>query len=90
MVVAVLAVVAVFVGVAVVMYVMSGDVGCTSRGGSFRRLLLIIPLQSVKIVIVAWQVLAQVRPKRRVLTGGFNTQEHACVAVASVPWDQAV
>lgn len=55
-----LVVVAVFVGVAVVAYTLSGEVGCARRGGPFVRVLRNIPLQSVKIVIVAWQILTQV------------------------------
>eukprot|EP00752_Nemacystus_decipiens_P012585 g11145.t1 len=59
MVVVVLAVAAVLVGMAAVVYVMSGEVGCMGRGGAFERLFRNIPLQSVKIVIVAWQILTQ-------------------------------
>eukprot|EP00752_Nemacystus_decipiens_P012586 g11146.t1 len=58
-VVVVLAVAAVFLGVAFVTYVMSGEVGRMGRRGSFGRLVRSIPLQSLKIIIVAWQILTQ-------------------------------
>ncbi|CAN0155578.1 unnamed protein product [Ectocarpus sp. 4 AP-2014] len=58
-VVAVLIVVNVFVGVSVVVYVMSGEAGYMGRGGLLGRLLRGIPLQSLKIVVVAWQILTQ-------------------------------
>lgn len=54
-----LAVVALVVAVAVVVYVMSGKAGA-GRGGMVDRVGRYIPLQSVKIVIVAWQILTQV------------------------------
>lgn len=55
-----LALAALCVAVAVVSYVMSGEHG--SRGkGLAGRVARFIPLQSVKIVIVAWQILTQVR-----------------------------
>eukprot|EP00903_Cladosiphon_okamuranus_P021507 g19772.t1 len=57
--VVVVAVVAVIVGVAVVVYVMPGGVLCTGRGGSLGRLFRNIPLQSVKIIIVTWQIISQ-------------------------------
>ncbi|CAM9262049.1 unnamed protein product, partial [Hapterophycus canaliculatus] len=58
--VTILGAVALCVGVAVVSYVTSGEVAA-SRGGPLRSLLRNIPLQSVKIVIAAWQILTQVR-----------------------------
>ena len=62
MLVAVTAVISACVGVGVVMYMMSGEVrNRAQERGPFRRLLQSIPLQSVKIVIVAWQILTQVR-----------------------------
>ena len=64
-VVAVLALVALSVCIAVVMYVMSGEAGCTGRRGPLGRLFRNIPLQSVKIVIVAWQIITQVRLRSR-------------------------
>ena len=56
---AVLAVVALLVAAAVVSYVTSGEretkeLGIVERAGRY------IPLQSLKIVIVAWQILTQV------------------------------
>ncbi|CAM9289996.1 unnamed protein product, partial [Hapterophycus canaliculatus] len=50
--------VAVYVGIAVVSYVMSGDVE-SRTGGPAGRLLRNVPLQSVKIIIAAWQILTQ-------------------------------
>lgn len=56
----VLGVAALFVAVVVVSYVVSGEVG--DKGHRFAvHLKRHIPLQSVKIVIVAWQILTQVR-----------------------------
>lgn len=65
MVAAFLGVAAIFVAVVVVLYVVSGEVG--DKGDRFvARLKRYIPLQSVKIVIVAWQILTQVRTKRSI------------------------
>lgn len=59
--VAVAAVMATLGGVALVLYMISGEVRHGERErGAFRRLFQNIPLQSVKIVIVAWQILTQV------------------------------
>ncbi|CAM9191106.1 unnamed protein product [Ectocarpus sp. 13 AM-2016] len=55
---AVLAVVALCVAIAVGSYAMSGKVGDV-RSGVVARLGRYVPLQSVKIVIVAWQILTQ-------------------------------
>lgn len=52
--------VALLVAVAVVSYLVSGNVGGTRRG-ILKRVARFIPLQSVKIVVVAWQILTQVR-----------------------------
>lgn len=52
--------VALLVAVAVVSYVVSDKVGEGSRG-TVERLGRYIPLQSVKIVVVSWQILTQVR-----------------------------
>ncbi|CAM9207691.1 unnamed protein product [Laminaria digitata] len=54
----VLAVAVLIVAVAVVSYVISGKVGVGKRG-MVARLGRFIPLQSLKIVIVAWQILKQ-------------------------------
>lgn len=54
-----MAVLAVFVAVVVIMYVMSGEAG-ERRIYVFERLGWYVPLQSVKIVIVSWQILTQV------------------------------
>eukprot|EP00752_Nemacystus_decipiens_P002518 g2363.t1 len=59
LVVAVVVVVAVAVVMAVITYVVSGEVGCMAHGGSLGRLFRKIPLQSVKIVVVVWQILTQ-------------------------------
>lgn len=64
---AVLGVAALCAAVAVVSYVMSGKAG--GRGqGVVERVGRYIPIQSVKIVIVAWQILTQVR-RREVQVG---------------------
>lgn len=51
---------AILATVAVVSYVMSGERGGDGRG-LVERVARYIPLQSVKIVIVSWQILTQVR-----------------------------
>lgn len=55
-----LVIAALFVAVAVVSYVMSGERGGGGRG-LVERVARYIPLQPVKIVIVSWQILTQVR-----------------------------
>lgn len=60
---AVIAVAALFVAVAVVSYVTSGERGAKGQG-MVERVVRYIPLQSLKIVIVAWQILTQVRTIR--------------------------
>lgn len=58
-----LAAAALSVAVVVVLYVVSGEVG--DKGHKVvGRLKRYVPLQSLKIVIVAWQILTQVRAKR--------------------------
>lgn len=56
----VLAVVVLLVAAAAVSYLMSGEAGVSRERGVIERLTQYIPLQSVKIVIVAWQILTQV------------------------------
>lgn len=56
---AVLAVAALAVAAAVVVYVMSGKVR-RGRRGTLEHLGRFVPLHSVKIVIVAWQIVTQV------------------------------
>lgn len=46
--------------VAVISYLMSGQ-GSNEKPGLIQRMARYIPLQSVKIIIVAWQILTQVR-----------------------------
>lgn len=58
--VAVVFLVALVLAVAVVSYVLSGESG-GRMSGVVARVTQFIPLQSVKIVIVAWQILTQVR-----------------------------
>jgi len=59
--VALVAVMAMVAGGVLVWYMMSGDVRDRERErGPFGRLFETIPLQSVKVVIVAWQILTQV------------------------------
>eukprot|EP00903_Cladosiphon_okamuranus_P018661 g17175.t2 len=55
---AVLAVVVLLVAVAVAVYVMSGNTGVGSKG-MIERLGRYIPLQSMKVIIVVWQILTQ-------------------------------
>lgn len=60
---AVLGVVALLGAVVMVSYILSGEVA--GRGtGIVARLTRFVPLQSVKIVVVAWQILTQVRASR--------------------------
>ena len=56
----VLAVVVPFIVVAVVLHLVSGNTDATEQGmvGRWQR---VVPLQSIKIIIVAWQILTQVR-----------------------------
>lgn len=56
---AILAVAALVIAAAVVVYAMSGKVE-VGRRGIIERLGRYIPLQSVKIVIVSWQIVTQV------------------------------
>lgn len=51
---------AILATVAVVSYVISGESGESGRG-LVERVTKYIPLQSVKIAIVSWQILTQVR-----------------------------
>eukprot|EP00903_Cladosiphon_okamuranus_P016020 g14792.t1 len=55
---AILLLAALFVAVAVVLYLVSVDVGGRGRG-TIKRMAGYIPLQSVKIVVVAWQILTK-------------------------------
>ncbi|CAM9468153.1 unnamed protein product [Ectocarpus sp. 6 AP-2014] len=55
----VLALLILFLAVAVVSYVTSGEVGMGRKGGIVERVTRYIPLQSLKIVIVSWQILTQ-------------------------------
>eukprot|EP00903_Cladosiphon_okamuranus_P006392 g6257.t1 len=57
--IAAFSVMTVVVGAAAILYVTSVEVGCRRRRGSIGRLFRNIPLQSVKIVIVVWQILTQ-------------------------------
>lgn len=56
----VLAVVVPFIVVAVVLYLVSGNTDATGQG-MVGRLQRVVPLQSIKIIIVAWQILTQVK-----------------------------
>ncbi len=56
---AVLAVLALVAAAGVISYVMAGETGMAGRG-VVERLRRYIPLQSVKIIVVAWQILTQV------------------------------
>ncbi|CAM9152222.1 unnamed protein product [Ectocarpus fasciculatus] len=55
----VLALLIFFLAVAVVSYVTSGEVDMGSKGGIVERVARYIPLQSLKVVIVSWQILTQ-------------------------------
>ena len=67
----VVAVVALFVVIAVVSYATTGEGNGKGRG-LVERVARYIPLQSVKIVIVAWQILTQVRFARTFETASLN------------------
>lgn len=56
----VLAVLGFCVVIAVVSYATSGEAGMDTGHGVIERVARFIPLQSIKIVIVAWQILTQV------------------------------
>ena len=62
---AALTVAALLVAVAVVSYVTFGERG--AKSGRVERAVRYIPLQSLKIVIVAWQILTQVGTIRLLL-----------------------
>lgn len=64
-----LLVVIVFGAVAVASYVVL-DEGADKRKGLVERVARFIPLQSLKIVIVSWQILTQVRAVARAETAG--------------------
>ena len=75
---AILSIAALFAAVCVVWYLISGEAGLSAGQGVIGFLTRYIPLQSVKIVIVAWQILTQVS----------RTYEHIFRAYARVnfPW----
>lgn len=56
----VLAVVVPFIVIAVVLHLVSGSTDTTEQG-MLGRLQRVVPLQSIKIIIVAWQILTQVK-----------------------------
>ena len=47
-------------GIAIVLYLISGETAGSGRG-IVHRMAHLIPLQSLKIIIVAWQIVTQVR-----------------------------
>ncbi|CAN0042723.1 unnamed protein product [Ectocarpus fasciculatus] len=55
----IVAILALFAGLAVISYVMSGDADVGAERGFVERVARHIPLQAVKIVIVSWQILTQ-------------------------------
>lgn len=69
---AALAVVGLGLLVAVVSYVTSGERNGKGRG-IVERVGRYIPLQSVKIIVVAWQIMTQVR--MRIRSVGFRDQD---------------
>lgn len=60
MVIVIVAILALFAAVAVVTYVKSRADDGGAEGGFVERVARRLPLQSVKIVIVSWQILTQV------------------------------
>ncbi|CAN0122023.1 unnamed protein product [Ectocarpus sp. 6 AP-2014] len=68
-----MAVLALFVAVVVITYIMSGEAG-ERRMYVFERLGWYVPLQSVKIVIVSWQILTQFASAANVVYPGVYQQ----------------
>ncbi|CAM9655567.1 unnamed protein product [Ectocarpus fasciculatus] len=68
-----ISVLAVFMAVVVIMYIMSGEAG-GRRIYLFERLGWYVPLQSVKIVIVSWQILTQFASAANVVYPGVYQQ----------------
>ncbi|CAN0460501.1 unnamed protein product, partial [Ectocarpus sp. 12 AP-2014] len=68
-----MAVLAVFVAVVVIMYIMSGEAG-ERRIYVLERLGWYVPLQSVKIVVVSWQIVTQFASAANVVYPGVYQQ----------------
>ena len=62
--------VCVVIGIALALHLLSGGMENTERG-LVGRIIRIIPVQAVKIIIVAWQILIQVRPALHQSDGAF-------------------
>ena len=60
----------VVIGIALALHLVSGDMENTERG-LVGRIIRIVPVQAVKIIIVAWQILTQVRPTLHQSDGTF-------------------
>ncbi len=70
-----LAVLVLVTAAGVISYVMSGETEVGGRG-VVARLRRYIPLQSVKIIVVAWQILSQVRSIEVDLDGRFGASRY--------------
>ena len=60
----------VVVGIALALHLLSGSMESTERG-LVDRIIRIVPVQAVKIIIVAWQIVTQVRPALHQSEGAF-------------------
>lgn len=56
--------VAMFAVVAIFRFLVSTEIEERNTGCFHRRVLRAVPVQALKIVVVVWQILTQVRPKR--------------------------
>ena len=63
--------VCVVVGIALALHLLSGGMENIERG-LVDRIIRIVPVQAVKIIIVAWQILTQVRPALHQSDGAFS------------------
>ena len=63
--------VCVVVGIVLALHLLSGGMENTERG-LVSRIIRIVPVQAVKIIIVAWQILTQVRPTLHQPDGAFG------------------
>ena len=70
-VIGILILVCVVVGIAFALHLLSGGMENTERG-LVGRIIRIVPVQAVKIIIVAWQILSQVRPALHQSGGAFD------------------
>lgn len=82
--VATLAVILVVACVAIVLHLLSGEMTGTGRG-CIDRMARRIPLQSVKVIIVAWQILTQVSYVYPPFKFVEATRAHVCCAFRHFP-----